>query len=62
MSIIKKLNLYLSEYQYEKLSLVAESLDKTPEEVANEAVYSYLAIVEPSATDEGDREYEIMKV
>ena len=55
MSKITKLNLYLSEYQYEKLCLVASSLNKTPEEVANNAVYGYLAIVDPFATDE---EYE----
>ena len=52
--MITKLNLYLSEYQYSKLCLVAESLNKSPEEVANEAVYSYLAIVDPFATDEED--------
>lgn len=50
--MITKLDLYLNEYQYEKLCLVAESLNKTPEEVANESVYSYLAIVDPFAEDE----------
>lgn len=52
MREITRLNLYLSEEQYHKLCLVAESLNKTPEEVANEAVYGYLAIVDPYAVDE----------
>lgn len=52
MGKITKLNLYLSEYQYEKLCAVAASLGKDPEEVANDAVYSYLAIVDPAAEDE----------
>lgn len=50
--MITKLDLYLNEFQYEKLCLVADSLNKSPEEVANEAVYSYLAIVDPYAEDD----------
>ncbi|MBQ6388453.1 MAG: hypothetical protein IJH90_02330 [Mogibacterium sp.] len=46
MAEITKLNLYLSEKQYHKLRLVAQLEDKTPEEVANNAVYSYLAITD----------------
>lgn len=56
MQKITKLNLYLSEYQYPKLCLVADSLGKTPEEVANESVYSYLSIVDPFAEDEEEEE------
>lgn len=51
-TMITKLDLYLNEFQYQKLCLVAESLNKSPEQVANEAVYSYLAIVDPYATDD----------
>lgn len=51
MANITKLNLYLSETQYQKLCLVAESHNKTPEEVANNAVYGYLSIVDPYAVD-----------
>ena len=46
-----QLNLYLSEEQYHKLCLVAESENKSPEEVANNAVYGYLAIVNPFEED-----------
>lgn len=52
MRKIIKLNVYLNEYQYAKLCNVAASLGKEPEEVANESVYSYLAIVDPAAEDE----------
>ena len=68
MADITKLDLYLNERQYHKLCLVADSQGKTPEQVANEAVYSYLSIVDPSAVDyddmspeqqaEADRQYE----
>ena len=54
MREITKLNVYLNEEQYAKLCLVAASLNKDPEQVANEAVYAYLAIVDPYATDEDD--------
>ena len=54
MQKITKLNVYLNEYQYAKLCAVAASLGKDPEEVANDAVYSYLAIVDPYAVDEED--------
>lgn len=56
MRKITKLNVYLNEYQYDKLCAVAASLGKEPEEVANDAVYSYLAIVDPYAVDEEDNE------
>ena len=56
MRKITKLNVYLNEYQYDKLCAVAASLGKDPEEVANDAVYSYLAIVDPYAVDEEDEE------
>ena len=52
MRKITKLNVYLNEYQYDKLCAVAASLGKDPEEVANDAVYNYLAIVDPAAEDE----------
>ena len=48
---ITKLNLYLSEEQYRKLCLVAEVREVSPEEVANDAVYGYLAIADPFAED-----------
>ena len=51
---ITKLNLYLNDEQYQKLCLVAESENKSPEEVANNAVYGYLAIVDPFAIDYDD--------
>lgn len=47
MANITKLNLYLSESQYQKLCLLANSLGREPEEVANDAVYGYLAITSP---------------
>ena len=55
MGSITKLNLYLSELQYQKLCLLAKSLNKEPEEVANDAVYGYLATADPFADDD-DRE------
>lgn len=57
MADITKLNLYLSEIQYQKLCLLADTLGRDPEEVANDAVYSYLAIADPFADDD-DRELE----
>ena len=54
MSNITKLNLYLNEYQYKKLCQLAETSGKTPEQVANESIYSYLAIVDPFAVDYDD--------
>ena len=56
MNKIIKLDLYLNEEQYHKLCLVAYSLNKEPEEVANNAVYGYLAIVDPYAVDEEDED------
>ena len=47
MANITKLNLYLSESQYQKLCLLANTLGRDPEEVANDAVYGYLAITDP---------------
>lgn len=68
MAEITKLNLYLSEAQYHKLCLLAEQKGVDPEQVANECVYNYLAIVDPYAVDyddmtpeqqaEADRQYE----
>ena len=55
MAGVTKLNLYLTDLQYQKLCLLAHSLNKDPEEVANNAVYSYLAIADPFADNE-DRE------
>ena len=57
MADITKLNLYLSESQYQKLCLLADTLGRDPEEVANDAVYGYLAITDPFADDD-DREPE----
>ncbi len=54
MANITKLNLYLNDEQYHKLCLVAEAENKSPEEVANNAVYGYLAIVDPFAIDYDD--------
>ena len=45
-------DLHLTEEQYNKLFLVADALKKEPEEVINNVVYGYLAIVEPYATDD----------
>lgn len=52
MANIEKLNLYLSEAQYRKLCLLANSLGREPEEVANDAVYGYLAITDPFAAND----------
>lgn len=41
-----------NEYQYHKLCAVAASLHKSPEEVAQNVLIGYLAIVEPAAEDE----------
>ena len=67
MAEITKYNVYLNEKQVHKLVLLAAHLGKTPEEVINDTVYSYLAIVDPYAIDyddmtadqkaEADREY-----
>ena len=46
------LSVYLDEYQYSKLCSVAASLHKSPEEVANNVIIGYLAIVETAP--EGD--------
>ena len=54
MSEITKLELYLSEYQYRKLNQLSFKKDKSPEEIANEAVYGYLAIVDPFSIDYDD--------
>lgn len=68
MAEITKLNLYVNENQYNKLCLLAEQKGVEPEQIANEAVYSYLAIVDPFSIDyddmtseqqaEADRKYE----
>ena len=51
-----KLNVYLDEYQYHKLCAVAASLHKSPEEVAQNVLIGYLAIVEPVPEDETENE------
>lgn len=56
MRKITKLNVYLNEYQYDKLCAVAASLGKDPEEVAQNVMIGYLAIVEPAAEDEPENE------
>ena len=64
MADITKLNLYLSEIQYQKLCLIANTLGRDPEEVANDAVYGYLAIADPFADIEdqepAEDEHEIL--
>lgn len=52
MNEITRLGLYLNELQYAKLCEVAAISGKTPEEVANNVIYGYLAIVDPYAEDE----------
>ena len=51
MSGITKLNLYLSELQYDKLRVLAEQKGVSPEQAANEILYSYLAMTDPMAVD-----------
>lgn len=51
-----KLDIYLDEYQYHKLCAVADSLHKRPEEVAQNVLIGYLAIVELAAEDEPESE------
>lgn len=51
---ITKLNLYVNEEQYKKLCILAEQKGVEPEQIANEAVYGYLAIVDPFAIDYDD--------
>ena len=51
---ITKLNLYVNEEQYRKLCVLAERKGVEPEQIANEAVYGYLAIVDPYAIDYDD--------
>ena len=68
MQKITKLDLYLNESQYHRLCLLAESKGVTPEQAANEVLYSYLVIADPSDLDyddmteeqkkEADRRYE----
>lgn len=62
MAEITKFNLYLSENQTRKLNLLSQTSGKSPEEIANEAVYSYLAIAEPFAEDNepSEDQHEIM--
>ena len=62
MADIINLNLYLNEEKYHKLCIVVESRDLSPEEVANNAVYGYLAIVDPFAEDQepSGGEHEIL--
>lgn len=68
MATITKLHLYLNEEQYKKLQALADQKGVDPEQVANEAVYGYLAVVNPFSVDyddmspeqqaEADRHYE----
>lgn len=46
------IDLDLTEEQYTKLCIVARSLKKEPEEVLNNVVCGYLAIVEIDPTDD----------
>ena len=52
MNKIIKYNVYLNERQDRKLKLLAGTRGKEPEEIINNAVYGYLAIVDPFAEDE----------
>lgn len=52
MREIHKLSLYVNEEQYRKLCILADAKNVEPEEIANEALYSYLAIVDPYAVDD----------
>ena len=51
MAEITKYNVYLNENQQRKLDLLAFSTGKSHEELINNAVYGYLAIVDPQADD-----------
>lgn len=48
---IVKYNVYLNEYQDQKLKVLASRQGKDPEEIVNNAVFGYLAIVGPYAED-----------
>ena len=51
---ITKYNVYLSEYQDHKVKVLAMQKGVEPEEIVNNAVYGYLAIVDPYAVDDED--------
>ena len=51
MAEITKYSVYLNEHQQHKLDLLAATTGKDPEEIINNAVYSYLLIVDPLAED-----------
>ena len=51
MAKITKYNVYLNENQNSKLNMLAATTGRAPEELVNNAVYSYLAIVNPFAED-----------
>ncbi len=51
MAEITKYNVYLNEYQQSKLNLLAATTGRDPEEIINNSVYGYLAIVDPLAED-----------
>lgn len=51
MAEITKYNVYLNESQQRKLDLLAFTTGKSPEEIVNNSVYGYLAIVDPLAED-----------
>lgn len=59
--MIRKMNLYVNDDQYEKLLILAEQKGVEPEQIANEAVYGYLAIVDPFAIDYDDMTPEQQK-
>lgn len=51
MAEITKYNVYLNEHQQHKIDLLAFTKGCEPEEIVNNAIYSYLAIVDPLAED-----------
>lgn len=51
MAEITKYNVYLNENQTRKLNMLAATTGREPEEVINDAVYGYLAIVDPFAEE-----------
>lgn len=54
MRKITKLNIYLNDTQLDRLCILAGQKGMTPEEAANDIIYSYLAIVDPVAVDYDD--------
>lgn len=56
MAEITKYNVYLNENQQQKLNLLAMATGREPEQIINEAVYSYLLIVDPFDIDDDEQE------